>query len=197
MQADLSARVGSRICHDLISPIGAISNGVELLMLTQAADGEEITLIKQSVDSAAARIKFFRIAYGLASPEQSTSATEVIGILDALSAAGRISHQWDIVADQPRDLLQCIFLMWQALETALPLGGTIGVATTDDGSIRMTATGNRVTFDQDHWNTLQSPQTKVTVTAALVQFALLPDLLARLSRAVTVTATNNQLEVVF
>jgi len=187
LQADLSARVGSRICHDLISPIGAISNGVELLMLTQAADGEEITLIKQSVESAAARIKFFRIAYGLASPDQSTSATEVIGILDALAATGRVSHQWDIATEQPRDLLQCIFLMWQALETALPLGGTIGVAA-DNDSIRMTATGRRVTYDQALWDTLKSLNPQAEATAAMVQFALLPDLLARLGRGVTITA---------
>ena len=39
---DLAALVGSRICHDLISPIGAIGNGVELLMMEGAAKGPEM-----------------------------------------------------------------------------------------------------------------------------------------------------------
>ena len=43
---DIAALLGSRICHDLISPIGAISNGVELLMLDGVAKGPEMTLAR-------------------------------------------------------------------------------------------------------------------------------------------------------
>ncbi len=46
---DLAALVGSRICHDLISPIGAIGNGVELMMMEGAAKGPEMALITESV----------------------------------------------------------------------------------------------------------------------------------------------------
>lgn len=58
---DLPALIGSRICHDLISPIGAINNGLELLNMagTGAAPGPELELIGQSVESASARIRFF------------------------------------------------------------------------------------------------------------------------------------------
>ena len=45
---DISALLGSRICHDLISPIGAISNGVELLMLDGLAKGPEMALVADS-----------------------------------------------------------------------------------------------------------------------------------------------------
>ena len=59
---DLAALVSSRICHDLISPIGAINNGLELLNMSGLAhDGPEIQLIGDSVKSARARIRFFRI----------------------------------------------------------------------------------------------------------------------------------------
>ena len=60
--ASLATLIGSRICHDLISPIGAINNGLELLELTGGAQGPEMDLISNSVEHAEARIKFFRIA---------------------------------------------------------------------------------------------------------------------------------------
>ena len=57
MTLDLAALVGSRICHDLISPIGAIGNGVELLSLTDGDTGAEMDLINESVQNANARIR--------------------------------------------------------------------------------------------------------------------------------------------
>ena len=57
-QTDLSALLGSRICHDLISPIGAIGNGVELLMMEGGTPSPELVLIAESVAAANARIRF-------------------------------------------------------------------------------------------------------------------------------------------
>ena len=57
----------SRLCHELINPVGAINNGVELLSeLENAADPEAMGLIAQSARSAAARLHFYRLAYGRA-----------------------------------------------------------------------------------------------------------------------------------
>ena len=61
---DLSALIGSRICHDLINPLGAIANGVELIALTVAEQTPEMLLFAESVEAANARIEFFRLAYG-------------------------------------------------------------------------------------------------------------------------------------
>jgi histidine phosphotransferase ChpT len=67
---DLAALVSSRICHDLISPIGAINNGLELLNMSGASPvGPEMQLICDNVKSASARIRFFRIAFGAASDD--------------------------------------------------------------------------------------------------------------------------------
>src|SRR6056297_564783 len=102
MQAELAALVGSRICHDLISPIGAISNGVELIALTDNSGGAEMALIKQSVESAAARIRFFRIAYGAAAAGQTTQTAEIKSILGALADGGRVSYDWQLPDGQER-----------------------------------------------------------------------------------------------
>ena len=78
---ELNALIGSRICHDLISPLGAIGNGIELLTMSGMSAAPEITLISESVDNANARIRFFRIAFGAASADAVTSHSEVTGIL--------------------------------------------------------------------------------------------------------------------
>jgi histidine phosphotransferase ChpT len=63
---ELTSLIGSRICHDLISPLGAIGNGVELLAMSEVAKGPEMSLIAESVENANARIRFFRVAFGAA-----------------------------------------------------------------------------------------------------------------------------------
>ncbi|MEP3017383.1 MAG: histidine phosphotransferase, partial [Tateyamaria sp.] len=54
---NLGALIGSRICHDLISPIGAINNGLELLGMSNEREGPELDLISESVGNASARIR--------------------------------------------------------------------------------------------------------------------------------------------
>jgi histidine phosphotransferase ChpT len=194
MQADLAALVGSRICHDLISPIGAISNGVELMSLTDNTAGEEMALIQQSVNSAAARIKFFRIAYGAATEGQTTQRAEIKVILDGLSEGGRVAYDWQLEDGQDRPLVRCIFLLLQAVETALPLGGQITVSARGT-TIVIAATGRRIAFDPTQWDGLNRLSESVAHTAASVQFALLPDIIGALDRTLRTAATDTTLRV--
>lgn len=62
---DLGALLCSRICHDIISPVGAINNGLELLE-EGGADEDAMELIKTSAFNASARLQFARIAFGAA-----------------------------------------------------------------------------------------------------------------------------------
>jgi histidine phosphotransferase ChpT len=63
--ADLAALLCSRVCHDIISPVGAINNGLELLD-EGGADEDAMNLIRQSARNASARLQFARIAFGAA-----------------------------------------------------------------------------------------------------------------------------------
>lgn len=78
---DLTALLGSRICHDLISPIGAIGNGLELLMMDGSSTSPEMVLISESVAHADARIRFFRVAYGMAQADHRIGKAEVQSVL--------------------------------------------------------------------------------------------------------------------
>jgi len=60
---DLAALLCSRVCHDIISPVGAINNGLELLD-EGGADVEAMDLIRSSALNASVRLKFARLAFG-------------------------------------------------------------------------------------------------------------------------------------
>jgi histidine phosphotransferase ChpT len=87
---DLSALIGSRICHDLISPIGAIGNGVELMLMDGGAKSPELALISESVANANARIRFFRIAFGAAGGDTRIARTEVHTVLTEITKGSRL-----------------------------------------------------------------------------------------------------------
>ena len=94
---NLAELIGSRICHDLISPIGAITNGLELLDMVGGTQGPEMDLISGSVGSAGARIRFFRVAFGSAS-DQPLGRTEVAELLKDVERAGRVRVNWNLTS---------------------------------------------------------------------------------------------------
>lgn len=179
--SDLAALIGSRICHDLISPLGAIGNGIELLSLTGVADSPEMALIAESVENANARIRFFRIAYGGAVPEQAIARSEITSTLAAAARGGRLSYFWQVEGDQPRQDVRIAFLVLQCLETAMPYGGDIHIHRDGDTWV-ITGEAERLKVDEDLWTSLINPRRRVPVTPALVQFHMLPDIAAAAGR---------------
>lgn len=192
MTDDIASLVGSRICHDLISPIGAISNGVELIGMTQGTDGAEMSLINDSVQNANARIRFFRVAYGSATPEQQISRKEILSILSDQARGGRLTYYWQIEEDIKRLEARAVFLLLQCFECALPRGGDIAISA--DGPVwSMVANGPQLRWEAAHWDSLNNTFAKVEHTAALVQFALVPQALREIRRKVAVTVLDNQI----
>src|SRR5208283_3443444 len=65
---DLAALLSSRVCHDVISPVGAIINGLEVLEDEKDAEmrGHALDLIKSSASEASSRLQFCRLAFGAA-----------------------------------------------------------------------------------------------------------------------------------
>ena len=180
--ADLSALLGSRLCHDLISPLGAIGNGVELLAMSGQQSGPEMDLIAQSVTAANARIKFFRVAFGQTSAEQRIGRSEIAKLLGDLSSLGRITHDWQIDGDQARSEVKLAFLAVLCLETLLPFGGEIIAQATPEGW-EISAQSDKSRADLTLWERLNDGANAGTeITPAQVQFALLPREMARQER---------------
>lgn len=183
---DLTALLGSRICHDLISPIGAIGNGVELLMMDGMGSSPELSLIVDSVAHATARIRFFRIAFGApGASEHRIARVEVVNILGDLTRGTRLTMTWQSPTDLSRREVKLAFLAILCLESAMPHGGTV---TIDRGDQRWSLVGEapRLRIDTDLWELLSNPSHQVDLTPAQVQFALLRDEIARQHRLLTV-----------
>ncbi|UWQ89488.1 histidine phosphotransferase [Rhodobacteraceae bacterium M382] len=193
--ANLAALIGSRICHDLISPIGAITNGLELLDMAGNVPGPELDLISDSVGNAGARIRFFRVAFGAAG-DQLLGRPEVVAILDDLNRGGRLNMQWGPLDAQPRSLTRLAFLALQCLETATPYGGNAQVfCDRDDWTV--TANATKLNIDEQLWSHLSSPQSDVNITPAQVQFALLPVVAAEIGRRIKVGFSETQISIQF
>lgn len=182
---NLASLIGSRICHDLISPIGAITNGLELLDMTGAVQGPEMDLIADSVGNAGARIRFFRVAYGAAG-DQMMGRPEVVSVLEDLNRGGRLKVQWAPLEPQPRTEVRLAFLALQCLETAMPYGGNVQVIS-DAGAWSLSGLANKLNVDQALWRWLDgSADSEPKITPALVQFALFPAVADELGRVARV-----------
>ncbi len=193
---DLMALVGSRICHDLISPLGAIGNGMELLEMSGVANGPEMDLITQSVENANARIRFFRIAFGAASDAQRLGRSELGAVLDGIYNGERISVQHDLASDMNRLDAKLALLVVLCLEKTLPRGGTIHLDVAGkDWTLR--CAGPNLQIDDRLWRPLTSTSPPENVVAAEVQFALLPEAAARAGRALAVTLGADEISVAF
>jgi len=170
---DLTALLGSRICHDLISPLGAIGNGVELLAMAGTAAGPEMALIAESVASAKARIRFFRIAFGAAAPDQRLGRPEILAVIEGMTRSGRMAVDWHPEGDQARREVKLAFLGLQCLESALPWGGRVSVQRVGAGWL-LRAEAQRVKAEAALWAVLAGQGDAGEVSAAQVHFALLP-----------------------
>ena len=151
---DLAALLCSRVCHDVISPVGAIINGLEVL------DGDDaemrdiaIDLIRKSAASASARLQFCRLAFGASGSlgaaidtgEAETAARGLIG-------NERTTLQWDAPRRlAPKNAVKLLLNLCLIASGATPRGGTITADMTGDGDdlvIRVSAAGGTVRLSQ-------------------------------------------------
>lgn len=193
---DIASLLGSRICHDLISPIGAIGNGVELMMMEGAGKGPEMTLIAESVAGANARIRFFRVAFGIAAPDQRIGRNEVVSTLTDLTRGGRTVIDWQSPADLSRREVKLAFLLVMCLETAMAYGGKILVERTES---RWTMTGQagKLRIDTALWELLANPAAVADITPAQVHFLLVPEEVARQHRRLTSELRDTEIRFAF
>lgn len=170
-ELDLAALVASRLCHDLINPLGAVGNGLELVEMSNGGGPDEWRLITESLQTATTKVKFFRIAFGRVAGGQDIGAQELTALLAAFSLGGRFRHHWEITEAEPRWRVRLAFLALLCIEPALPRGGDIRVRRGGTGLIvRGEATKPRM--EADLWQMLDGAAGNPS--PAQVQFALLP-----------------------
>jgi histidine phosphotransferase ChpT len=125
---DLAALLSSKLCHDLISPVGAINNGLELLE-EGGSDADAMNLIKNSARTASARLQFARVAYGAAG---SASVQIETGDARNVSLGFMSCEKGELVWEGPRYFLpknkiKLLLNLVLIANGSIPRGGKISV----------------------------------------------------------------------
>ena len=145
---ELAALLCSRVCHDLISPVGAIVNGLEVLDDNPKPDDREfaLDLIRKSAKTASARLQFCRLAFGAAG-----SAGAQIDLGDAQNMAkghiedGKVTLTWNLPRLLlPKNRVKLLLNMLVIAQQTIPRGGTLIIDPVGEGeaiNFRITAAG--------------------------------------------------------
>jgi histidine phosphotransferase ChpT len=140
----------SHLCHEMVSPVGAISNGLEMIEeFGGEPDPEILGLISASAAVTAQRLQYYRVAYGASSGPSLSSDDEFKALADGLMNSGKSGIEWpdgvllsSMNEDQSKLLLNIIGLA----ANTLPRGGTISMRTLRSGGepiVSATAPGCR------------------------------------------------------
>ena len=146
---DLAALLASKVCHDIISPVGAVINGLEVLEEDGSNDEMRdfaMQLIRKSAKNASAKLQFARLAFGAAG-----SAVAEIDLGDARAVAeGYIAGEKpDLVWNaervlMPKNAVKLILNLVLLSLNAIPRGGVITVDVTGEAkrpTIKVTCKG--------------------------------------------------------
>jgi histidine phosphotransferase ChpT len=129
---DLAALLSSRVCHDVISPVGAIVNGLEVLEEEKDAEmrGHALALIKSSAAEASARLQFCRLAFGAAGSKGSLIDTgDAEHVARQLFADERTRLAWSLPrALMAKNKVKLLLNLCLIADMAIPRGGDISVS---------------------------------------------------------------------
>jgi histidine phosphotransferase ChpT len=153
---DLAALLCSRLCHDLLSPVGAMNNGLELLADEHDPEMRKrcMDLLAESAKSAADKLKFFRLAFGAAGGFGSeVDPNEARAVIEPLvTADGRTALLWAIPEGlMPKKAVKVLLNLVLVAKDALVRGGELHVGAEErDGAqeIVIRAVGPKIILDQ-------------------------------------------------
>lgn len=152
---DFASLLCSRLCHDLLSPVGALNNGIELIADETDPDIREqcIGLLGDSARTTAGKLKFFRLAFGAAGGfGEAIPLHEIRSAVEGLfPAGGKLELQWMIAGESlPKPAAKLLLNLAMLAGEALPRGGTLAIGAeqgTDTIEIAVRGEGSRITFD--------------------------------------------------
>lgn len=144
----------SKLCHDLVGPIGAIGNGMELLEEEDLGMSKEaLDLTAHSTRRASAILQFYRIAYGLGQTERRQDPAFLSELAAGILKDTRVALAWPDEARAqtwPEGSGKLILNMIALALEALPTGGSVQVGIAEDGAgteISATAVGKDAGFN--------------------------------------------------
>ena len=183
---DLASLLASRLCHDMLSPVGALSNGLELLREEKDPEMRKrcFELLEQSAKASADKLKFFRLAFGAAGGfGEMVPVAEARELITALIGdSGRIELTWAVAGETlPKAAVKTLLNLAAIGIEALVRGGALEVGgELRDGSseIVIRATGNRIAFDENIGRALDGSLPAAELSSRTAPAAMLHQLAA-------------------
>ncbi|MCY7280658.1 MAG: histidine phosphotransferase [Sphingomonas bacterium] len=159
---DLASLLCSRLCHDLLSPVGAMNNGLELMADEQDPEMRErcMELLNESARASANKLKFFRLAFGAAGGFGETIDTHEAhsALVGLFGPEKRLELGWMVPGDAlPKGAVKLLLNLALIAGDALVRGGRLDVgAERDDGRLEIVirAEGQRILLDPSLRETL-------------------------------------------
>jgi histidine phosphotransferase ChpT len=199
---DFAALLVSRVCHDLVSPVGAVVNGLEVLEDERdaAMRADALKLVSSSADQAAARLQFARIAFGAAgSAGAELDLTEVGRIVIGLALGSKVQIDWQAApVNWPKDWAKLLMNATLLATDSLPRGGTVVIQTGADGaapSFTIRANGQNARMLEEVEKAVRG-ESSVPLDGRSVQAYLTHRLARGVNAGLTITPSENQVQIV-
>jgi histidine phosphotransferase ChpT len=165
--------VCSRLCHDLISPIGAVGNGLELM--AEESDQELLQdarrLVEDSSSRAAALLQLYRSAYGNAGNQASFGVNEAVKLAKEAFDPNRLTLTADVAsgADWPSGYGKLVLNAMLTVSEWLPRGGALSLTAESDAGFQVGAQGQGAACPKDAERLIRLDRTGIEVTAHNIQ----------------------------
>ncbi|MEL6750596.1 MAG: histidine phosphotransferase family protein [Pseudomonadota bacterium] len=158
---DLAALVASKVCHDIISPVGALVNGLEVLDEDQGEDMDAFAmeLIRKSAKSASAKLKFARLAFGASgSAGASIDTGEAETVMQLYVEGEKADATWTGERSLvPKNRVKLVLNLFLVALGAVPRGGNIAVTLIgagDDCTFELRCVGPKARVPEEFLDTL-------------------------------------------
>jgi histidine phosphotransferase ChpT len=199
---EFAALLVSRVCHDLVSPVGAVVNGLEVLEDERDASmrADALKLVASSAEQAAARLQFARIAYGAAgSAGAELDLSEVGRMVQGLLNGGKVEIDWRAAAvNWPKDWAKLLMNATLLAADGLPRGGRVKVETGAEAtapSFRVQAAGQGARLHEDAEKAVRGEPVG-HLDGRSIQPFLTHKLARALNAGLTVTAGEGQIDII-
>jgi histidine phosphotransferase ChpT len=200
---DFSALLVSRVCHDLVGPLGAVVNGLEVLEDERdaAMRADALKIVTSSAAQALARLQFMRIAFGAAgSAGAELDLGEVGRLIAGLFGGSKVALHWEAPhMNWPKDWAKLVMNAAVIAGDCLPRGGTLRIETSPEAGVfgfKIIATGQGARIVEDVEKALHGETADRTYDARGVQPFLTYRLAKGLNAGLTMAAREGQVELV-
>ncbi len=150
----LSQLLITKLCHDIVGPIGAINNGIEFLQEADGMEKEAISLITDSSSQAISRIQFYRYLYGMQKEQESVNLDDKKSLAESFYAQSKVRLEWHdtfhtkIVNIPPEALrIACNLILIAA--ASLVRGGLVIISFESNNELQIKAVGTHVILHEN------------------------------------------------